>query len=160
MKRLNRGAIAAMAVALSTSASPTSTAPMTQNVAIRLANSSSGVCILITPKIASHPDFHIVAVRGDTVNWNIRNDCTRTVVVGLSSFTAPGLTVEHPLVQAANTLSSGSISQNTTGVITATVKSVINHFGRTRTVYVYTIEEIQTPPNPRVAFADPQIEIP
>ena len=163
MKRLNLGAIAVLVVALSTFGLSSATAqPVTRNVDIVLVNSPPplGVCVLMAPKEAAHSGFLVNANHGDSINWNINNNCTRTVEVGISAFRPKvlGETIDHPLVQAASALKK-SVARKSTGTFTGTVKQVINNFGRPTTRYVYDLEDIKVG-GARVLFGDPEIEIP
>jgi len=162
MKCLTLGRIAAIAVSLAPlglSSAATAQAE-TKNVDIVLIDSPTGVCVLMSPKELAHQGFHVDANRGDSINWNINNNCTRTVEVGISPFKpkVPGETIDHPLVQAITTLKK-RVAKKSTGTFTGTVKQVIDNHGRPATTYVYDLQEIRTD-GVRVLFADPEIEIP
>jgi len=100
--------------------------------------------------------------KGDTINWQIKNNCSRPLVIGISDLRPlnPGETIDYPLVEAANSLSVSVNSGGGQGVFTAHTRTGINHHGRTcATTYVYDIQEIATNKT-RQRIADPQIEIP
>jgi hypothetical protein len=175
MKALKPGPIATIAVAVSTlvcsraaaQCSPPAAYPKKatiHNIAVTLIDAATpGACVASNIKPGQTGYKILTSNKGDVVNWNITNNCSHDVTFAITDFrphTSTDVPFDQPLVEAASSLSV-LVRMDGIGVLTAHIKTGINHYSRVCTLYDYGFEEVvaSTPPSRR-PIGDPQIEIP